>query len=181
MNMYPIILVGLSVIVTLVLTIVLAIAVVPDKKRDKLKGFARALNDIFNFRGLLIESIVRFLYLLSTVACVVTGFFMSFLVIKAPSFFGDTEYVTRWYGWAGILLMILGPILIRLVFEAAMLFILLVKNTIQINNKLRDPESEVKAPVVPVAQNTNAVPKSEVAPVPAKEPVKQEETPKTQE
>ena len=126
-----------AVILTLVITIVLAIAVVPDKKRSKLKGFGRFLNDIFNFRGLLIESITRFFYLLTTVAFVVFGFFMLFLVVEQESFFDDSVR-TVWYGWIGIILMVVGPIVTRLIFEAAMLFILLVKNVIKINNKLDD-------------------------------------------
>ena len=126
-----------AVILTLVITIVLAIAVVPDKKRSKLKGFGRFLNDIFNFRGLLIESITRFFYILTTVAFVVFGFFMLFLVVEQKSFFDDSVR-TVWYGWIGLILMVVGPIVTRLIFEAAMLFILLVKNVIKINNKLDD-------------------------------------------
>lgn len=172
--MLPAILIGLSVIVTLILTIILAVAVVPDKKRDKLKGFAVTLNDIFNFRGLLIESIIRFLYLLSTVACVVTGFFALFLVVRQSAgldYYGGSEYVTRWYGWIGIIIMVLGPIIIRLAFEGMMLFILLVKNTIQINNKLKGSDNEVKASPVPVAQNPYSTPKCETVKVPEAKPV----------
>lgn len=126
-----------AIILTLVITIVLAIVVVPDKKRSKLKGFGKFLNDIFNFRGLLIESITRFLYLLTTVAFVVFGFFMLFLVFEQESRFDDSVR-TVWYGWIGLIFMIVGPIVTRLVFETAMMFILLVKNVIKINNKLDD-------------------------------------------
>ena len=54
------------------------------------------------------------------------------------------EYV----GARGLLMMILGPIIIRLAYEFIMMFILLVKNVIQINNKLKGDEgTAAKAPV----------------------------------
>lgn len=127
----------LGVIASLIVTIVLCLTVVPDKKRDSLKGFGRFLNDLFNFRGLLIEAIIKTLYVLITVTFVVGGFFMLFVVTKQENIFtGETS--TVWYGWIGLIAMIVGPIVTRLAFEGMMLFILLVKNTIQINNKLKD-------------------------------------------
>lgn len=134
---------ALGALATVITTIILCITVVPDKKRDKLKGFGRTLNDIFNFRSLLIEAIIKFFYVLSTTACVVMGFFSLFLVVD-----GD------WYGWVGLIAMIIGPIAVRLAFEACMLFILLVKNTISINNKLKDQyAAEKQASKAPAVQN----------------------------
>lgn len=127
----------LGIIASLIVTIVLCLTVVPDKKRDSLKGFGRFLNDLFNFRGLLIEAIIKTLYVFITVTFVVGGFFMLFVVNTQENFFTG-ETMTVWYGWIGLIMMIVGPIATRLVFEGMMLFILLVKNTIQINNKLKD-------------------------------------------
>ena len=45
----------------------------------------------------------------------------------------------KWLGGYGLLLMILGPIVVRLIFEFLMMALLLVKNVISINNKLRAP------------------------------------------
>lgn len=140
-----IILMSLGAIASLIVTIVLCLTVVPDKKRDSLKGFGRFLNDLFNFRGLLIEAIVKTLYVLITVTFVVGGFFMLFIVNTQENFFtGETSSV--WYGWVGLIAMIVGPIATRLVFEGMMLFILLVKNTIQINNKLKNQYSVDECP-----------------------------------
>lgn len=140
-----IILMSLGAIASLIVTIVLCLTVVPDKKRDSLKGFGRFLNDLFNFRGLLIEAIIKVLYVLITVTFVVGGFFMLFIVNTQENFFtGETSSV--WYGWVGLIAMILGPIATRLLFEGMMLFILLVKNTIQINNKLKDQYSVEECP-----------------------------------
>ena len=50
-----------------------------------------------------------------------------------------------WYGGYGLLTMILGPIVIRLAYEFTMMFLLLIKHVIQINNKLKSQE---EAPAV---------------------------------
>ena len=47
----------------------------------------------------------------------------------------------KWLGGYGLLLMILGPIVVRLIFEFLMMALLLVKNVISINNKLRVPSN----------------------------------------
>ena len=49
--------------------------------------------------------------------------------------------------------MIGGPIVLRLAYEGMMLLVLLLKNTMQINNKLKDQEqsSGVKLDVPPTA------------------------------
>ena len=47
----------------------------------------------------------------------------------------------KWLGGYGLLLMILGPIVVRLIFEFLMMALLLVKNVISINNKLREPSN----------------------------------------
>ncbi len=41
-------------------------------------------------------------------------------------------------GWNGLLLMILGPIVIRLVYELVMMGVLMLKHVIMINKKLKD-------------------------------------------
>ena len=45
----------------------------------------------------------------------------------------------KWLGGYGLLLMILGSIVARLIFEFLMMALLLVRNVISINNKLRAP------------------------------------------
>jgi drug/metabolite transporter (DMT)-like permease len=54
------------------------------------------------------------------------------------TYWGDIE----WAGGYGLLLAILGPVVLRLFFEASMMFILLVKNTISINNKLKNQNKD---------------------------------------
>ena len=49
-------------------------------------------------------------------------------------------YTDMWMGGIGLLIMIIGPIVIRILFESTMLFILLVQNVIEINKKLSKKE-----------------------------------------
>ena len=63
---------------------------------------------------------------------------MLFQTTPAYSDFYGTSYGSSWLGGYGILVMIVGPIIIRLVYELLMLIIILVKNVISINSKLKN-------------------------------------------
>lgn len=121
----------LGVTLALAATILLFIFILPDKKREKLPSILKLVHDIFNFKTLFLEKILQALYVFATMSCICVGFMMLF---GFSSHYGNVS----WYGGRGLLLMILGPIAIRIIFEASMLFILLVKNVIQINNKLKN-------------------------------------------
>lgn len=128
----------LAVVFALAATVLAFIFIVPDHKRKKLNKLGKLVHDIVNFRFLIIEKILQALYIFCTALVVMFGFFMLFYFQKGYSgFYYSTP--TRWYGGWGLLIMILGPIAIRLVYEGMMLVILLVKNVIQINNKLEAP------------------------------------------
>lgn len=109
----------LAFIAALVCTVLLMVLVTPEKRRAGLNKFFKAVADICNFKGLVLEYIVRALYIFLTIFAVLMGFFMLF---QEPM--------------AGLMTMILGPIVLRIVFELYMMIILLVKNVIQINKKL---------------------------------------------
>ncbi len=143
----------LGVIATIVATVLLYVKVIPESKRASLPKALAFCHDVFNFKSLLIEKIVRFLYVILTVACVVIGFFMLFSVTSYYNFYGDTQVV--WYGGYGILLMILGPIALRISFELMMMFILLVKNVIQINNKLGESKAGEEVKITDSFKATN--------------------------
>lgn len=149
----------LGLISALVCTILVCILVLPEKKRPSLNGFFKSLHDIFNFKQLLIEKILKFCYVFSTLYCLTTGFFMLFMVEKSYSYsyFGSSYVEKEWVGYYGLLVMLLGPIFVRIIFEVSMMFILLVKNVIQINNKLKNqnenaPEMPAFTPKAPVNQ-----------------------------
>ena len=164
-------------IVSLVLAVIGAILafifIMPAKKRASLPKFLQVLHDIFTFKGLLIEAILRFLYIFYTLFCIVAGLLMLFGVevrgYKVPA--EDTFQV-------GLLLMILGPIFLRLAFELLMLAVLLVKNVIEINKKLSKKTGETKAPAAPsvaakyAAAAAPAAPARPAAPAPQAAPVR---------
>ena len=103
-------------------TILSFIFITSEKKRDKLPKFFRIVADIFNFRGLIIEKILKALYIFFTLYSITYGFFTIFTGVNVLS---------------SLLTMLLGPIVIRISFELIMMFVLLVKNVISINNKLK--------------------------------------------
>ena len=120
----------LGTIAALTLTVLIMIFVTPEKKRGGLNKFFTFLHDLFNFKFLILEKILKALYIFATFSCICVGFFGLFSV----EHYWGSYY--RSYAFPSLLLLILGPIALRITYEAIMMFILLVKNTIQINNKL---------------------------------------------
>lgn len=142
----------LGVIGIIAAMICIYVFIMPEGKYRTLNSFCRWLSDLFNFRSLWLESIVKFFYILSTVICVIFGFFMLFSVIEYYPGYSESLALP------GLLLLILGPVVVRLVYESTMMFIILVKNTMQINNRLRNnatvvaPQEEVAVPAEPVIE-----------------------------
>lgn len=122
----------IALIIAIAVTILTFIFIVPEKKRARMNAFGKFLHDTCNFKYLIVEKILQALYIFLTAYVILCGFFMLFMTTK--SFWG----ATHWLGGYGLLLMILGPIAVRLIYELIMMTVLLVKNVISINNKLRD-------------------------------------------
>ena len=125
-------------VLAVIATILAYVFIVPEKCREKLNAFGKFLHDTFNFKYLIVEKILQALYIFFTADMIILGFFMLFAAPK--DFYGDRH----WLGGYGIMIMILGPIVIRLVYELLMMAVLLLKNVISINNKLRN-QNEGKA------------------------------------
>lgn len=143
--MPPIASIILGSIATIVLTVLLYLKVLPKKKDGELNSpFLQFLHDFFHFKKLYLEEVLKAIFVVATVACVAIG---AFLLITVVSY---GRYYSQWYGGYGLLLMIGGPIALRLTYEGFMMAILLVKNTIEINNKLKAPTAE--APEAPAAE-----------------------------
>lgn len=122
---------GIAMLLAAGATVLAYLFIVPEKRSKNLNGFGKFLHNLVNFKSLVVEKILQATYIFSTAMVILMGFFMLFYVEEG--YWGD-----EWYGGQGILLMLLGPVAIRLVYELAMMLILLVKNVIQINNKLKD-------------------------------------------
>lgn len=112
----------ISILLTIIGILALYMFVLPKSKDGNFSNpFLQQLHNFFLFKKLYIESVIRFLYVVATVFSVANGFVM---------LFGKTFFV-------GLGMMLLGPIAIRISFEFAMMTILLVKNVVEINNKLK--------------------------------------------
>ncbi len=116
-------------ILALIATIILFITVLPESKNGRLPPLLQRLHDLLNFKTLLLERILRVLYVLSTCAAILVGFFLLFSRIDYYYGYGSTALM-------GLALMVLGPIAIRITYEAAMLLIFAVKNLMEINRKM---------------------------------------------
>ena len=94
----------------------------------------------------LYNSIVALLRIASGLAVGIIGNALSFI----GSFFDAIRYeyfdiligTTFATFFGGIAVAIVGPIVLRLAYEGIMMFILLVKNVIEINNKMKDDKKE---------------------------------------
>lgn len=127
----------LGAVLTIVVTILAYIYIIPAKKRDSLNPLGQFIHDIFNFKFLIIEKILRFLYVLCTIACVCVGLSMIFGFTAYESYYSKKVY-TEWFGIYGILLAVVGPFAVRLAYEGLMMFLLLVRNVMEINAKLKN-------------------------------------------
>ena len=120
---------GITTIVLTIVAVILAIAatvlamifIVPEKRREKLNAFGKFLHDTCNFKFLLVEKILQVLYIFMTSFAIINGFFTLFQNFLS-----------------GIIIMIISPIIIRLVYELIMVIVLLLKNVIMINKKMKD-------------------------------------------
>lgn len=116
-----------AIILAIAATVLAFIFIVPEKKREKLNAFGKFLHDTCNFKYLVVEKLLQALYIFLTAYFILQGFFMLF----------QTSYGT-WLGVAGLAIMIISPIVLRLVYELLMMAVILVKNVIMINKKLKD-------------------------------------------
>lgn len=112
--------VAIGVIAAIVLSVLICIFILPEKKREGLNPFFQWLHDQVNFRVLWIEKILKVLYIIATMFCVCIGFFL---------LFGVTFLF-------GLLLIVVGIFITRITYEFLLLQILILKNTRQINEKM---------------------------------------------
>ena len=119
-------------VLAVVATVLAYVFIIPENRRKKLNAFGKFLHDTFNFKYLIVEKILQALYIFFTADMIILGFFMLFAMPK--DYFGGRH----WLGGYGLLIMIVGPIVIRLMYELLMMAVLLLKNVISINNKLRN-------------------------------------------
>ena len=150
-------------IVAVVVAMVLLYRKVLPQKLDGTFSSKRLqmLHDYFNFKKLYIESVLKFLFTLATVFCVVMGcvgllqavfdllggfvdMFAHYGTAYFPYIMGN--FVLSVLGCA--VFVVLGPVVLRLIYEGTMMFVLLVKNVMEINGKLKIESCKDEDPVV---------------------------------
>ena len=119
----------LGIMSAIAITVLTFLFILPEKKKAALPAALRKIADILDFRTLFIEKIVKAIYLFLTFSCICVGLFMLISINYG-------YYTDMWMGGIGLLIMIAGPIVIRILFEITMLFVLLVQNVMDINRKL---------------------------------------------
>lgn len=126
----------IGMIATVAAIVLLYVKVLPKKYDGKLDNkYLQWLHNYFNFKRLYIEDILKFLFVVGTVMCVCFGFFMMFSVTE--TYFGDQSNFTT-----GLVLLIVGPITMRFIFELQMMGVMLVRNVMDINKKMNKSLSE---------------------------------------
>ncbi|MBE6793460.1 MAG: hypothetical protein E7532_00780 [Ruminococcaceae bacterium] len=156
---------GVAAIIAAVLAIgaaiVMFIFVMPKKKDGKLPKILQIFHDIAHFKQFFLGYALKAMYIIATVFCIIYGFILLFGVeTHSSSFYGYGYTTTTSTFGTGILIMILGPIAVRLTYELAIMFITLVQNVADINNKLKNQnekpaETKTEAPKAqPTAQPT---------------------------
>lgn len=129
----------LTLVGAIAATVLAFIFVIPSKKRERLNPVLKLIHDILNFKFLIIEKILQALYVLTTAICVLLGIFSIFGFTVYESYgWNGAETKLEYSGIRGILFLIIAPIIVRLIYEGLMLTLILIKNVIQINNKMKD-------------------------------------------
>ncbi len=118
---------GIWGIIALILAIVGGILVyflfVKQKAEPKGK-FAKWLKDFLSFKIMWIETILKIVYYIATI----------FVILFSFSFFGMTNILGGVAILYFFLCLILGPIIVRLGYEATMMFIMIWRNTQDISD-----------------------------------------------
>ena len=124
--MSPVILI-IPLAIALILTILSVIFISPRSRQPQLRGFFLWLHRLFNCDALLIDKLLKFFYILLSFAAILIGLTFVFVGIA------EGEGVIS---LAGLGAMLLGPFVIRLLYEMMMLVVILVRNVMEINAKL---------------------------------------------
>lgn len=136
----------LGIIAAITLTVILCVKVLPAKYNGTFtKKPLQALHDYFNFKKLYLETILKVIFAFASIFCIANGILVATLgnlisvidIIRFDYNFADVLGSVFRNFIMGVGIAVLMPIALRLVYEGILMFVLLVKNTIEINNKLK--------------------------------------------
>ena len=134
-------------------TVCLYIFVLSKKSTNNRNKFLSFLRNFLDFRYLILEKALKALYIFCTAFLILYGLL---IVWVNPGL--------------GLILLFIAPVVLRLTYECLMMFVLLVKNTMEINGKLKDQTPD-ETPVdlfdvpLPFEKKAAPAPAEEAAPV----------------
>ena len=103
-------------VLAIALAVVICVLVLPKGRRPHLRGFLAWLHEYFNFNILMVSTLLKILYIF--IACLVL--FSGIYVLFAINALG------------GLLIIIIGSVLVRLLYEFLMLLVIAANSLIQI-------------------------------------------------
>lgn len=130
------------------------------RKPNRFQGTAAKLHDALNFRTFYTEKLLRALYSITVVAIVVYSVVLLF-----------THFFTA------LLLFVLGNLVARIVYEYALLLLVLCSNTQEINRKMGPLPEEQPIPPAPGSSPVPAAPQQPPVPPAAPQPAAQQPCP----
>lgn len=117
------------------------------RKPNRFQGTAAKLHDALNFRTFYTEKLIRALYCITVVGIVIYSVALLF-----------SHFFTA------LLLFVLGNLVARIVYEYALLLLVLCRNTQEINRKMGPLPEEQPVPPAPGAGPTPAAPQQPPVP-----------------
>lgn len=154
-----------GLIIAIVLSAILYLKVLPARFDGTFKKRGlQFLHDYFTFKELYLETVLKVVFTIASIAFITVGLLGATLgnIIDLFGNIGEAFEFGYFGGWiwdafvsnffGGIIFAVAGPLALRLAYEIILMFVLLVKNVIEINNKLKAPEApaEEPAPIIEV-------------------------------
>ena len=116
---YPLIM-GIAAIIAAVLGTVVYFMFLKEKNENKVHGFKKTMYNLLTFNRFYAENIIKFVYVISAFVVTVTGIVMIIL----------GSFV------AGIVMLVIVNITLRVSFELLIMFIMLCKKTVSVDRRL---------------------------------------------
>lgn len=113
-------------VLAVVITALLVALVLPKHKDGKLSAFLQLLYDLFTPKTLMIEKLLQVIYVFLTCLTVLYG-----VVVFFNGFFAGFGRIVL-----GLVILVVGPILLRVFYELLLLAVMQVKTTREISQKL---------------------------------------------
>lgn len=116
-------------------TALLVVLVLPKEKDGRLPSFFQLLYDLFTPKTLVIEKLMQILYVFLTCLAVLYG-----IVVFFNGFFSGIGNLVL-----GLLVLAIGPILLRVLYELALLLVMQVKTVREVSQKLDNMGDAMKS------------------------------------